>query len=589
MPEFTHILESLGWALIHSSWQGIIAFLAVIVIRQLTSDGSPSFRFGAQFLILIGCLIAFISTFARYLSQSDGAAGMAPGLIGITAPSNIIGNNIAGEAAMEAVGTAGLSMNAIIPVLGVIWCIGFSLMAARYFGAYILTRRIYKFGREEAPHHWNRRFRTLVLNSGVSEKVKLYISDRVTGPVTIGFFKPIVLVPVGFFTRLPQDQIEAILLHEIAHIRRYDYLINLVQTAIKTVFFFHPAIHYICRQIDNDREQACDDLAVRQIADGQILARGLAALRMEMEPKHLALAADNGKTPLTDRLKRLTGQNEIARRPDHLLMSVLTLVLIGGIYISASPIADARSKVANAPHVDKDVKNYTFETATKKDRSYTVKVTENGTRWVNTGKNWYDFDKTANLAELVPAGIPEKPRAPALLTDIALTNASPEKLAHWKNKLDRKSHQFAVNMDYYDAALEHYAERHPTLSEQERERLARDAEQAERDAEQAIRAQQKDIEQRIAAQEAQAEQDRAAAEKAMEQAELAREKAELQREHAELEHEQHEIAREQAERQREQVEMAHEKAERDREAPETAREKAEQDEARQSYKKEASL
>jgi len=148
------------------------------------------------------------------------------------------------------------------------------------------------------PANWAQRISVLALQVGIKRTVRLHVSRFVNSPLTIGFIKPIILVPAGFLSNLPPAQIEAVLLHELGHIRRYDYLLNLLQSTIKTVLFFHPVIHIICKMIDTDREKACDDLAVDQNSDPKALAMGLAALRLQLTGPRISMAAVDNNNPL---------------------------------------------------------------------------------------------------------------------------------------------------------------------------------------------------------------------------------------------------------------------------------------------------
>lgn len=344
---FTLILDSLGWALLHSLWQGAFAFLLVASLRALFKNNTPSLRYAAQLSVLAACFAAFLATFGIYAKAGLQMSGENFVLKGIHSGQAILPDTSApiGQTLSSSFSAiqSGLTADAasFTPMLGVFWCLGFAFLALRYTGAFAFTQGMRSRGLSAPNAAWTQRFRTLVLNAGLTADIQLYVSEYVSGPVTLGFIKPIVLVPAGFLTGLPQDQIEAILLHEIAHIHRCDYALNLVQTAIKTVLFFNPAIHYISRYIDIDREQACDDLAVAQSRNPQALAKGLASLRLQFCTESFAMqAAGNGEsTPLLDRLSRLAGDSQSTRRSEPLFMSALTALLIGSLYLGASATA----------------------------------------------------------------------------------------------------------------------------------------------------------------------------------------------------------------------------------------------------------
>jgi len=532
----TQIFDSLGWALLHSLWQGSLFMLAVIIFRAATKNAQPSLRYNFQILCLFGCFAAFLVTFGIY--QSGEASAGFKMLASVGAAPEVSASLLAPSDSLQITSQKlSISAAASAPLLGILWCLGFAFMTVRYATAYFATQKLRHTALTSVPIFWQNRFRTLVLNTGVSEKVRLFVSDNISGPLTIGFLKPVVLVPAGFLMGLPRDQVEAILLHELAHIRRYDYLVNLFQTAIKTVFFFHPAIHYISKKIDIDREQACDDLAVSQSRDPQALARGLAALRLHVSSGGFAMAADGGDTPLMDRLKRLVGATEHKSRPEQLLMPLIATLLIGGIYLSTPSVANAHPEPKKYNHADAKTHNYSFENKRLNGRNVTVKITEDGRRWILVDGAWVDVDKSPEALNRLPMAMPQPPETPMPGKHIN---------GHFdSDAFEAKMDQFEIDMEYYEADLERYFEENAQLTEREQERIMERAEaQMEREVERAERHAER-MEERMEAELERAEEQRERLEEQRERAEEQRERAEELRERAA---EQREHAKEQAKR-----------------------------------------
>lgn len=362
-----HILDSLGWAIVHSLWLGAVAAMAVFAFRGFTRDSQAAMRCGFELFSLALCFGAFIGIFVTKLIGPVAPKSVILSLtdIGALPPGFPLGFS-------AAEGGSVVSENLITrntPILGILWCLGFVLLATHYSIGFAMTRRLKTEGLSEAPQDWKRKFETLILNSGVVRHVSIYISNRVTGPITLGFFKPVVLVPVSFFSGLPTDQIEAILLHEIAHIRRHDYLINLIQTAIKTVLFFHPAVHYICRCIDEDREKACDDFAVNYTRNPEALARGLAKIRLNLASPNFAMAASRKRNPIIQRLARLTSPEETRRRPGQLVTTIIAVLAATVIYLASNvELANANAPAPGGneptPKFEKDFLNLAKEEKT---------------------------------------------------------------------------------------------------------------------------------------------------------------------------------------------------------------------------------
>ena len=157
-----------------------------------------------------------------------------------------------------------------------------------------------------APSEWQQTLNQLRTRLNLSRPVRLLTSTLVQVPTVAGWLRPVVLIPVGALAGLPPEHIEALLAHELAHIRRHDYLVNILQSLAEALLFYHPAVWWISNHIRNDRELCCDDIAVSINGDAFTYASALAGLESH-RPAHFtpALAANGGS--LADRIARLLG------------------------------------------------------------------------------------------------------------------------------------------------------------------------------------------------------------------------------------------------------------------------------------------
>lgn len=326
------IVNSLGWALLHSLWQIALVAAVIFAALRVIPRHNAQLRFVTAYGGLAASLLLFIVTWAICYRT-----------IGSVEPSS-------GAYAPPAEG-----WQAVIAALGrttwlisLIWGLGFSWLGVRYAQALRATARLKHEGTGPVPADWEMRFRLWIERLGADPRATILQSSRITTPLTIGTLKPIILVPTGFFLRLPIDQAEAILIHEIAHICRQDYLLGLVQAMICNIFFFHPAIAYLSRQIDIEREYACDARVVEETGNTIALAQGLGKVALESRDllPGFAMAADGGATPLMDRITRL--RERPFRRESGTMMpfAALTLVLIGCLTIAASADASFSSGTA---------------------------------------------------------------------------------------------------------------------------------------------------------------------------------------------------------------------------------------------------
>ena len=207
----------------------------------------------------------------------------------------------------------------ILRVCAIAWIIGVGVGLVRathaWHRAYLLRRR----DLVTVPETVSATVSAVGAQLGVSATVDVRRSTRATVPMVLGSRRPLILLPVAAL-RLSAKELRAILAHEIGHVRRHDYLTNLIQLALDTLMFHHPAARWVSRQVRIEREYCCDDLAVRVTGDAPTYARALAALEDTRTNCPLAVAAASGT--LLDRIQR------IVQRPRHVLTPVRSAALL---------------------------------------------------------------------------------------------------------------------------------------------------------------------------------------------------------------------------------------------------------------------
>jgi beta-lactamase regulating signal transducer with metallopeptidase domain/peptidoglycan/xylan/chitin deacetylase (PgdA/CDA1 family) len=323
-------LGAVGWAILHSLWQGALVALAYACVSSIAKDAGAHVRYACACAALGLLLMLTVATaclggtsarglFARAQAPSDWtwayAADERAGAERAPKSAASTRTQDAQDAQAAPASTLGewasRRLASFVPGLALFWLAGVALLASRAFGGWLLLLRLRRSARpvadvfEEMLARAARRVR-------VSRAVRLCRSALVEVPTVVGHLKPIILVPASALTGLTPRQLEAVLAHELAHVRRYDYLVNLLQTAAELILFYHPAAWWLSRRLRAEREHACDDAAV-EAAGGDVLlyARALAALeqtRPRATRAHtLALAADGGS--LMQRIQRLVRLN----------------------------------------------------------------------------------------------------------------------------------------------------------------------------------------------------------------------------------------------------------------------------------------
>jgi beta-lactamase regulating signal transducer with metallopeptidase domain len=351
------IVESLGWTLLHFIWQGAIVAALLAALDALLSRSRPQLRYLAGCGALLVMLALPVATFVVSESATRGP--------GASATASIAGNEthrarriangpppiarmvassvratrrpelaISSRRSLPALRdlTARLDASRLMPWFVAMWALGVSLLSLRLLGGWWLVRRLERSSRHLAIEAWQGTMTRLAREMGVTRRVRLLRSTLVTVPTAFGWLRPVILLPASTLIGLSPAQIEAILAHELAHIRRHDYVVNLLQSVIETLLFYHPAVWWVSRRIREERELCCDDLAVRASGDPITYARALCELeRLRGVETGLALAATGGS--LMTRIARLVGASErprLAASRGFVWLLTASIALIGG-------------------------------------------------------------------------------------------------------------------------------------------------------------------------------------------------------------------------------------------------------------------
>ncbi|MCA9179353.1 MAG: M56 family metallopeptidase, partial [Planctomycetales bacterium] len=217
------------------------------------------------------------------------------------------------------------------------WVVGVALMAIRLSAQWVAVRRLVLSAAVfPAASPWNARLRRLTQSMGIRRNVRLLSSASIRVPVAVGIVRPIIIVPLSMLTDLTVSQVEAILLHELAHIRRHDYLVNLGQAVMEVLFFYHPVVWWISRQMRAERENSCDDLAIAACGSVTEYVHSLAALeehRSHGVPGLATAATGAGAGSLLKRVRRLVEpERRLPARPVLVPFVVFALALVLGSY-----------------------------------------------------------------------------------------------------------------------------------------------------------------------------------------------------------------------------------------------------------------
>jgi len=315
---------ALGWTLIHSVWEGALAALAMVAALRLTR--SPRLRYATGGLALLALLAALAFTFERSLPPR-------------LAPSPLPAVHLPLPALALSPDAGDLNVPRLplyLPWLAPFWMAGVVAFQLRAVAGWLAARRLRRAGVCAAPAVWRARLGQLARGMAVSRPVVLLESCLAEVPVVIGYLRPAILMPVGLLAGLPAAQVESILLHELAHIRRHDYLVNLLQTVLEGLLFYHPGVWWISSVMRAEREHCCDDLVVATQGDPFGYASALAALEERRARGMQAVLASTGGS-VVQRVRRLLAPAEGPRTGlTPAFLAVVLMVTMAGV-IAAWP------------------------------------------------------------------------------------------------------------------------------------------------------------------------------------------------------------------------------------------------------------
>ncbi|HEV8583255.1 MAG TPA: M56 family metallopeptidase [Thermoanaerobaculia bacterium] len=295
------IASATAWSLVHFLWQGTLVGLVTGGLLSLLERRRASTRYALAAGALLVMAALPVLTALQLAPLQVETLPAAPAAVQQNAGIQPASGNAGIVPAASPPQTFGGSL---LPwVLG-LWLAGVAALSIYHLGGWRFARRLSGRGRP-AGDAVAALARELCRRLGIRRAVTFLESSSISVPMVVGWLRPVVLVPASAFTGLSPAQLEAILAHELAHVRRHDYLVNLLQTAVETLLFYHPAVWWVSAQIRRERENCCDDLAVAVCGDRLGYARALVDLEGLRSTPRLALAASGGS--LADRVRRLVG------------------------------------------------------------------------------------------------------------------------------------------------------------------------------------------------------------------------------------------------------------------------------------------
>ncbi|WP_133271870.1 M56 family metallopeptidase [Hymenobacter radiodurans] len=363
------VVRALGWTIVHSLWQGAVVALALAGLLLLLRQHTARIRYRAAGVALVAMLGLSAVTFSRYyLTDSSDTEAAVPTALATTtdAPAAIaasLGGNLPLVYAFDKRPTATATVESAAPVttswlpyfdqhlplIVAAWLLGLLAMTLRFLGGLAYLDRLRHYRVRQLPAVWQHRLTELGERAGLRRSVTLLESALVKAPLVAGHLRPVILLPLGTISGLSQAHLEAILAHELAHIIRRDYLMNLVQSITEILFFYHPGVWFVNACLRTERENCCDDMATALCGSPLTLAHALTGLAElghdRFSAPRLAVAAVGPDGSLLSRVRRLVQRRSAPTFSEGFMAAV---VVLGGIVLlgvsTAFSIADPHFK-----------------------------------------------------------------------------------------------------------------------------------------------------------------------------------------------------------------------------------------------------
>jgi len=325
-------VRTFAWTLIHSIWQGAVIALLVAGVIIFLRRHRPEIRYTLLCLLLALFPLMFTGTFLYYFNLEQQADQKRE----VTLRADTIltdESQIMFDPGLRDINSENwISFTSRIienqaDIMVIIWLAGFLFFLFRFTGSLWYTYRLKKTSLYDPGLEWEHSLMALAGRLGLNKKIKLAESALAKVPLTLGYLRPVILLPLGTLSGVPLIQLEAILLHEVAHIQRRDYLINIMQSVVEILFFYHPASWWLSGLIREEREHICDDMVVRINKDHINYIKALTTME-ELNSKSplLAHAITGSRKKLLSRVKRLINPGKFRKGFGEVIIVVLIVI-----------------------------------------------------------------------------------------------------------------------------------------------------------------------------------------------------------------------------------------------------------------------
>lgn len=333
----TLIAKVLGWTLLHSLWQGMLIAAGLFIILNMLRNAGSKLRYylasmllGLFFVLFINTLITQwqkVQTSVVYITESAQGTGTGHSYqVSTIAPDT-------GSTLAHYIAIASPTLEYYFPLLAVLYLLGLVLMISRFGINIMQLRKLRTNGLTAVDHSWDEWINKYREQFSIPRPVQMFFSEYVNVPIVMGTLKPIILLPFTSLSHLSTEQLETILLHELAHIKRHDYLFNIFQNVVEAFLFFNPFMWWISSIVRREREHCCDDMVIANTSYPLSYAKALAALENSRQQAtySMAVAATGQKNQLFNRIKRIM---EMKKKSLNYSQLAITVLIVGALALT---------------------------------------------------------------------------------------------------------------------------------------------------------------------------------------------------------------------------------------------------------------
>ena len=327
------VLQAMGWAILNSLWQMALLWVIYHLILSFYKNARPHQKTLLASIILCSGFSWFILTF-----------------LSIWISDSFVNHSLITSSIISVDGNEQLNLwlQSTLPVASLIYLVLLILPAISFARNYRYVHVLRVNGKTKVDVKWRIFIQRISEQMGIKKPVHIWISDLITSPVTIGFLKPIILVPLAAVNYLSPQQLEAVLLHELSHIRRHDYLVNLIITLIRTILYFNPFVKLFIKTIEREREKSCDEIVIQFQYDPY----GYASALLELEKNNfiqrpMVIASGGQKNDLLHRIERILGIEKKSfisfNKLAGLFAGLLCVIALNALLILSKPVNHTNS------------------------------------------------------------------------------------------------------------------------------------------------------------------------------------------------------------------------------------------------------